>query len=214
MRDSWTRAWLAAFAVLVAAAALARSRHGTLIRAEEPVLEWLLDGTDTSRWDTAAAFGSPWLVYPGTLALALLALWFSQRVAIAIVGSLALGVIVSLITKAIVARPRPDLVFESDASSFPSLHVVQAGIFWGLLTLVVWWFGAPRLIVQILAEFAIVATLLTAIGRILGGQNWPSDVVGSAIIITLALITAALVFEADAPDKHRTASRSTAPQSV
>lgn len=211
MQNSWTRAWLAALALLVLSGAIARRYHDALLEAEEPVMNWLLDGTDTSRWEAASIFGDPWLVYPGTLILALIAWRFSQIAALTIIGTMAGGVLVSLITKQAVGRVRPDALVEASGPSFPSTYVVQAGIFWGLFTIVVWWLGAPRLVVHIVLELSIVFVLLTAIGRVIAGYHWPSDIVGSAIVISLSLISAAAVMESRGPEHTRLFSRSSAP---
>lgn len=202
MRNTWTRAWLATFIVLVGAAAIARSRHDMLIRVEEPVMDWLLDGTDTSGWARADVLGDPWLVYPGIVILAFIAFWFSRTVAVTLVLTMLFGVVTAMVTKNIVGRPRPEVFEGVTSSSFPSVFVVQAGIFWGLVTLMVWWFRTPRLIWQIVLELTIVAVLLTALGRIIAGYHWPSDAVGSAIVVALSLISAAIVLE-DHPPKRR-----------
>jgi undecaprenyl-diphosphatase len=203
VRNTWTRAWLATFIVLVGASAVARSRHDWLIQAEEPVMDWLLDGTDTSGWARVDFFGDPWLVYPGVVVLAVIAFWFSRAVAATILLTMLFGVVTALVTKNIVGRPRPEVLDGVTSSSFPSLFVVQAGIFWGLVTLMVWWFRTPRLLWQIVLELTIVAVLLTAMGRIIGGHHWPSDAVGSAIVVALALISAAIVLEDHPPRRRR-----------
>lgn len=203
MRNTWTRAWLATFIVLVGAAAIARSRHATLIKVEEPVMDWLLDGTDTSGWARADILGDPWLVYPGIVVLAFVAFWYSRAVAATIVLTMFFGVVTALVTKNIVGRPRPEVFEGVTSSSFPSVFVVQAGIFWGLVTLMVWWFRTPRLIWQIVLELTIVAVILTALGRIIAGYHWPSDAVGSAIVVALALISAAIVLEDHPPQRRR-----------
>ena len=203
MRNTWTRAWLATFIVLVGAAAIARSRHDMLIRVEEPVMDWLLDGTDTSGWARADVLGDPWLVYPGIAVLAFIAFWFSRAVAATIVLTMLFGVVTAMVTKNIVGRPRPEVFEGVTSSSFPSVFVVQAGIFWGLVTLMVWWFRTPRLIWQIVLELTIVAVILTALGRIIAGYHWPSDAVGSAIVVALSLISAAIVLEDHPPQRRR-----------
>ena len=58
-----------------------------------------------------------------------------------------------------------------------------------------WWVRLPRLIVQILIELGVVLTIVVAIRQILSSEIWPSDAIGSALVIGLALITAALVVE-------------------
>ena len=55
----------------------------------------------------------------------------------------------------------------------------------------------PRLVWHIVVEVAVVLTIVVAIRQILSGEIWPSDAVGSALVIALSLISAALVFEAN-----------------
>ena len=211
MRNSWARAWIATFAVLLAIGALARRNNSVLLKVEEPVMDWLLDGTDTSGWKTAEIFGNPWLVYPGTLILAAITYRFSRTVAITIVATMVGGVALSLITKADRRSPPPARRPRCLRIIVPEHHVVQAGIFFGLLTLVLWWFRTPRLLVQIVFELSIVAVLLTAIARVVGGYHWPSDVLGAAVVVALSLISAAVILELRAPERTSTVSRSSSP---
>ena len=196
MRNTWARAWLAATVLLIAASAIARGRHSTLLEVEEPVMDWLLDGTDTSGWERAATLSSPWLIIPGTILLVLGAVFVERKVAAAIVATSIFAPLLTSFVADIVERPAPEPSF---AYSFPSAEIVQTGVFWGLVVLVMWWIGAPRLVWQIALELAIVITLLVSINLVVSGENWPSDVVGSAIVIAVALIPAAIVFEAFAP---------------
>ncbi len=197
MRDTWARAWLAATALLVAASAIAKGRHDTLLRVEEPVMDWLLDGTDTSGWDRTAIFGSTWLVVGGTLLLAIGAFFLERRVAIAIIITSGLATALAMFVRGVVERPTP--LGDATAGSFPSLELVQTGVFWGLIVLGLWWVGAPKLVWQIGLEVAIVITLLVAIRLIVTGEIWPSDAVGSAIVVAVSLILSAIVFEAFPP---------------
>jgi membrane-associated phospholipid phosphatase len=208
MRNSWARAWLAAGVLLVAAAAIARRQHDLLLKVEEPVMDWLLDGTDTSIWDRAEVFGASWLVIGGTILLAVVALFLEKRVALAILITSGLGYALSNFVSDVVSRPAPR--DELEAGTFPSTTVVQAGVFWGLVVLVFWWVGAPRLVWQILVELAIILTMVVSIRLIVSGQIWPSDAVGSAIAIAITLITAAIVLEAY-PPKLPTRKPDTAP---
>lgn len=197
MRSTWARAWLAATALLVAASALARGRHDTLLTVEEPVMDWLLDGTDTSGWDRTAIFASPWLIITGTILLTVGAFFLERRVAMAILATSVLAPVVAIVVRNVVERPAP--LEDSTVGSFPSVELVQTGVFWGLLILTLWWIGVPKLAWQIGLELAIVMTLLVAIRLIVTGEIWPSDAAGSAIVIAVSLIMAAMVFEACSP---------------
>jgi membrane-associated phospholipid phosphatase len=197
MRNSWARAWLAAIILLVAASAIAQGQHARLLKVEEPVMDWLLDDTDASGWERAATLGAPWLIITGTVLLTLIALFLEWRVGIAVVVATLFGWLLSSVVQNIVERPTPTAggTFES----FPSTTIVQTGVFWGLVVLMLWWVGAPKLVWQIVLELAIVATLLVSVDLILSGEHWPSDAVGSALVISVSLITAAIVFEALPP---------------
>lgn len=197
MRNTWARAWIAACVLLLAASVIARGRHDTLLEVEEPVMDWILDGTNTSGWERASALASSWLVIPGTILLALVAFFLDRRVALMIVVSSAFATILANVVGNVVDRTPPSE--ELAGSSFPSLDLVQAGVFWGLIVLTIWWIGAPRLVWQIALELAIVVVLLVAIGQIVSGQIWPSDAVGSMLVVAISLIMAAVVFESFAP---------------
>jgi membrane-associated phospholipid phosphatase len=197
MRNSWARAWLAAIILLVAASAIAQGQHARLLEVEEPVMEWLLDDTDASGWERAATLGAPWLIIAGTILLAVVAMFLQWRVGIAVVVASLLGWVLSSVVQNIVERPTPTA--GAAVESFPSTTIVQTGVFWGLVVLMLWWVGAPKLVWQIVLELAIVATLLVSVDLILSGEHWPSDAVGSALVIAVSLITAAIVFEALPP---------------
>ncbi len=168
-----------------------------LLKVEEPVMEWLLDGTDTSIWDRASIFSASWLLIVGTILLAAIGFFLEIRAGIAIIVTSIFGFVLTRLVVNIVGRvgPQEDL----DVGTFPSETVAHAGVFWGLVVLMFWWVGAPKLIWQIVLELAIVITLLVSIRLIVNGEIWPSDAVGSAIVIAVSLITAAIVLEANPP---------------
>lgn len=204
MRNSWARAWLAATLLLFAASAMAKNRHDTLLRVEEPVMEWLLDGTDTTGWERVAFLGSPWLILPGTILLVIVSGIFDRRVGASVIITSALGSIIAIVTRNIVDRAGP--LDDAATGSFPSLEVAQTGTFWGLVVLTAWWLGAPKLVWQVMLELSIVATILVSINLIVSGQHWPSDAIGSIIVVAVALIFASICFEAFARPRDRMTS--------
>ena len=201
MRPSWTRAWLATLVILIAAAAIARNRHAELVEVEQRVLDWLLEDTDTTFWDAANALGAPALAWIAVAVMSLVTLKFDRMVAAVFPLTMAFGVGVALATRALVERPRPASA-SAATTSFPSLTVVYAGLWLGLMVLLLWWFGIPRLVWQIATEAAIVLVLATAIAQIVGGEHWPSDTVGSAVVMTFALIGSAVVLESRSRPKE------------
>ena len=195
MPSTWIRAWISAAGLIIAAAVVARNRVEWLLAVEEPVIDWVLDGTDTSRWDPAAIISSPALLIIGTIAMVVVGIIFEWRIALAVVITTLLGTILTLLLSGIVQRvpPRQDV----EVGSFPSLAVVQTGVFWGLIVLMLWWLKLPRLLWQIVIEIGVVLTLIVSVRLILNGEIWPSDAIGSVLVIGLSLITAAIVFEAN-----------------
>lgn len=195
MRNSWARAWIAAVGLLVAASVVVRNRTSMLLKVEEPVMEWLLDGTDTSIWDGASVFSGTWLLIAGTVVLAIVGFALDLRVGIAVVLTSILARVLTSLVGGLVGRQAPQEGLE--AGTFPSAEVVNTGVFWGLVVVMLWWVGAPKLVWQIVLEVSIVITLVVSIRLIVSGQVWPSDALGSTIVIALSLITAAVVFESN-----------------
>lgn len=195
MRNSWTRAWLATLLVLVGSSALVRSRHTTIIKAEDLVMDWILEGTDVSGWGRLDVLGSLGLIIPATVILAVVMMLFNRVAGLTLLLTLFFGIVLGRLVKNFVGRPRPTIIDGVETSSFPSQLVVQAGVFWGLVALAAWWFGAPRLLWQIVVEACVVLVLLIAVGRVVQGYSWPSDMVGSALVAALALVSGAIILE-------------------
>ena len=197
MRTSWARAWIAAVGLLAAASAIARTRNSVLLSVEKPVMDWLLDGTDTTIWDRTAVFSADWLLIGGTIMIALIGFLLEIRVGIAVVVTSLFTLVLTQLVSSIVGRTSPQ--GETGTWSFPDPTIAHTGVFWGLVVLLLWWVGTPKLIWQIVLELAVVMTLLVSIRLIVAAQIWPSDAAGSAIIIAVALITTAIVLEANPP---------------
>lgn len=197
MRSSWIRAWIAAAGLLVAAGVVVRNRTSMLLKVEEPVMTWLLDGTDTSIWDRTEMFSASWLIIGGTIVFAIAGFALDMRVGIAVIVTTLFARILTSLVGNLVGRVSP--LEGAEGSSFPSGEIVNTGVFWGLVVLMLWWVGAPKLAWQIILEISIAITLVVSIRLIVAGEVWPSDALGSTIVIALSLITAALVFEANAP---------------
>ena len=194
MRNNWARAWLTAAGSIVLAVVIAKSRERWLLNVEQPVVEFLLDGSDASIWERASIFSSWELIIPGTILLVLVAAWLEVRVAFAIVTTTVFAYAVTGMIGSLVARVGPG---GDTTGTFPSLDVVQASVFWGLVVMMFWWVGSPKLLWHIILELSIVVTLLVAIRGIANGDFWPSDAVGGILVGSLTLITTAIVFEAN-----------------
>ena len=191
MRNSWIRAWIATAGLLVAAAVLVRDQSGAFLKVEEPVMTWLLDGTDTSIWDRAAFFSSSTLLIAGTIVLAIIGFILQVRVGVTVIVTSLLGYFLSIFVRGVAGRPGP--IPEVTEASFANTEIVQTGVFWGLVVMMLWWVGAPKLVWQVVLEISIVIALVVAIRLVVAGEIWPSDAVGSVIVIVLSLVTAAAV---------------------
>lgn len=206
MRNSWIRAWIATAGLLAAAAVLVRDQSSLFLRVEEPVMTWLLDGTDTSIWDRAEFFSNSTLLVGGTILLVIIGFVLSIRVGLALIVTSILGYMLSIFVRGFASRPGP--IQENIDPTFANTEIVQTGVFWGLVVMMLWWVGAPKLVWQVVLEISIVITLVVSIRLIVAGEIWPSDAVGSAIVVALSLVTAAAVLEAN-PAKLPTRNRET-----
>ncbi len=201
MTNSWTRAWLAALASIVLAVVITTSREEWLLRVEGPVMDWLLDGTDTSIWDRSEILSSWLVILPGTLLLAAIVVRKEWRVSGAIVATTLLAYALTGVISSFVGRIGPTA---ETTGTFPSFAVVRSAVFFGLIVLTAWWVGAPKLVWHVLLELATVLTLIVSIREVINGEIWPSDALGAGLIALLTLISAAILFEANlAPLKER-----------
>ncbi len=194
MTNSWTRAWLATVGAIILAVVVTRTREVWLLNVERPVMDWLLDGTDTAIWDRAEILSDWRIIIPGTIFLAIVAFFLEKRVALAIVATTIFSYALAELIGATVGRVSPTGEL---TGTFPNFTVVQSAVFFGLVVLMTWWVGAPKLVWHVVLELAVVMTLLVAIRQVVSGDIWPSDAIGSALVATLALITAAAVLEAN-----------------
>jgi undecaprenyl-diphosphatase len=136
------------------------------------------------------------------LAVAVPLLAGAWRVALLIDFTL-IGDLVTFVVKSVVGRPRPTLeqvlVYGHDVNpSFPSGHVVQYVVFFGILAYLSWEViyssrGAWRLLGG--ALFAVCIALIGLVGpsRVYLGAHWPTDVIGGYLIgagLLLVLIAA------------------------
>ncbi len=214
MRNNWTRAWLTALSALVLFVIVAHSRELWLLNVEQPVVDFVLDGTDTSIWEQASVLSSLSLIVPGTIVLALVALFLEKRIALVVIVSSIFAYALAGMIGSLVARVSPS---SETTGTFPSIEVVQSSVFFGLVVLMFWWVGAPKLLWHIVLELSVVLTLLVSIRGITAGDFWPSDALGGVLVAGLTLITTAIAFEANPakipvrkPRKARSAAKSVA----
>jgi undecaprenyl-diphosphatase len=180
---------IGAVAILAALAVLARLANHTLLSWDKPVRRVILR-IDLAPFPTILHwlkyFGDRYVLAPVTIVLAI-AIWDRCRqTSAALVAALPLGLIVELLIKLGIARPRPSGAVGLN-SSFPSGHVVAGVGFWGLIPLVVLVFTARLWAwrVGVVAQFVIALGL--GLSRVYSGAHWPSDVVSGYVVGALIL---------------------------
>ena len=136
MRTSWARAWIAAVGLLAFASAIARTRNAMLLKVEQPVMDWLLDGTDTTIWDRAEIFSGDRLLIGGTILLAIIGFVLEIRVGIAVIITSLFTLVLTQLVSSIVGRTSPK--GEANGWSFPDPTIAHTGVFWGLVVLLLW----------------------------------------------------------------------------
>lgn len=124
--------------------------------------------------------------------------WLQGRRATAgfILLSVGSGLALSSLAKALIDRPRPDLVPHGShvyTASFPSGHSMMAAVTWLTLALILAR-GFPRKSLKLyVVSLAVVVTLAVGISRVYLGVHWPTDVLaGWAAGASWALACAAL----------------------
>lgn len=115
--------------------------------------------------------------------------WESVVAIIAAVFSTALNVFI----KDVIQRPRPtsDLVkvFTTlNSYSFPSGHVMFYLGFFGFIWFLVFSLLKPSVIRSVLLIVLGILVALVGVSRVYLGEHWPSDVLGSYLLGTLALV--------------------------
>jgi undecaprenyl-diphosphatase len=139
--------------------------------------------------------GGPGGVYTQTAAV-LLVLLLNYRAWLLAVAATAGGVWYSWIVN-FVERPRPALpqvlqiTEHPGATSFPSGHVIFLAISLSMVMLCVGYRYLPARLRPLGWALVIAAILLIGISRVYAGVHWPTDVLGSMLIVTawMSLVT-------------------------
>ncbi|MFC8731514.1 phosphatase PAP2 family protein [Luteimicrobium sp. NPDC057192] len=188
-RTAW---WLAGAAALVFVAVLVQVATGTgLAHADEPVLAWFVAHRTPAATHVMTVvtelFGA--VVLPAAVAVGCLAWWWWSRDwwrPALLAAAMALQAVLSLVLKAVIARPRPpDLTQTVPGAvvthSFPSGHTMAAATLTTALVCLLgaargrsaaWWWAA--------SSGAVVMTALVATSRLYLGYHFLTDVVAGA----------------------------------
>lgn len=141
--------------------------------------------------DLTALGGIGLLVLVSLIATTFLWVLGNPRQAMLLLFAITGGLILSLITKSLFDRPRPDLVPHGSyvyTKSFPSGHAMLATVVYMTLGAVLSEFVRPFRLKVFLLSTAIAVTLAVGLSRVYLGVHWPTDVVaGWALGSTWAL---------------------------
>lgn len=174
--------------VLTASAAFG---HGLLLVVDRPVSEALRrdELLVVLRWITEA--GSPTSVAIVSL-VAAAALWpLCRAFAMALPLTVATGILADVGLKLLVDRPRPtDPEIGTSLASFPSGHVIQATIVFGLLVPALYLVTGRVVVFWSSTALFVVMTGGVALSRLSLGAHWPTDVLASFLIGASLLLAA------------------------
>ncbi|MGH9279886.1 MAG: phosphatase PAP2 family protein [Acidimicrobiales bacterium] len=167
--------------------------------ANEDLLAWdapvrdaireIHSGWYTSSLDVTNRLGSRWLIAVLTVPMVVVAWPRCRQLAVVLAVALPAGLVLELVLKAVVDRPRPALA-AGFGSSFPSGHVLAAVAFWGLVPPWVFLVSRRRWMWVVSAAVAGVIVVTVGLSRIYVGAHWPSDVVGGYLCGAVFLVAA------------------------
>ncbi len=146
--------------------------------------------------------GDGWIPAVPVVAIAVICAFQKKWLEAAFVIGTMSSVLLAGVLKVLVGRPRPptfamnpfDLFPLTDRFAYPSGHVLFFVVFYGFLSYLSWKLLAGR---ARWISVSVCAALVVLIGpsRILLGEHWASDVIGSYIIGALWLIILILLYQ-------------------
>jgi undecaprenyl-diphosphatase len=155
--------------------------------------------------DVTALGGFTVLTLVTAVAFAILMLLGRRTQAWILAGSVVLAQVFAEATKAIVHRPRPDLVPQRDlvySTSFPSGHALMTPVVYLTLAAIIA-AGHPRLAIKaILLIGAAILVVLVGVSRVYLGVHWPSDVLAGWTIGAMIALAASVLLSTSAPRQN------------
>jgi membrane-associated phospholipid phosphatase len=139
----------------------------------------------------AERLGRTGVVVPVSIIAAVIFRRSAPRLALGFPIAVATGLVVNVLLKVVVDRPRPASPAVGTAlPSYPSGHVIQAVLLAVMVTAVAHeWFRSRTVTLVVATLFGAGATL-TAGHRVVYAAHWPSDVIGGVLIAaTIAVVT-------------------------
>jgi len=177
--------------------------HGPVGRWDEQVEDWFVTQR-TSSWNAITSVGTTigstlTVLAVAIVTVAVLALRKLWREIGLIVIALFVEVSTFLITTIIVNRPRPtvpQLDPSPPTSSFPSGHTAAAIALWISLAIVITMHVRNRFVRLVVWIVAVGLPVFVSFSRLYRGMHHPTDVAGSLILGTGAVVTALLAVRA------------------
>lgn len=126
------------------------------------------------------------------------------RAALAVAFSLGGAMLITVLVKLLVARPRPPVEHLQTVTSwsFPSGHAIQASAFWFSLVFAMRAARASPKLTRVAAGVALVIVLAVAASRVYLGVHYPSDVVAGLLLGTgWAIYVSLCSWEPESPFK-------------
>lgn len=204
------RPWLlvAAVAGAVLLTGLAAVAHEQLLWVDRPVARVLHrdELVGTLRWVTEG--GAPTSAVIVSL-VGLLLLWrFCRAFALALPGATLAGVAADVGLKVLVGRPRPDFaVIGTSLGSFPSGHVIQVTVAFGLLAPALYLVTGSRQVFRFALGLFGAMVVGVAASRVALGAHWPTDALGGFLIGAVILLGAELLVSSRWAARHCRACR-------
>lgn len=133
--------------------------------------------------------GSRWLLVALTMPMAVAAWRRCRQLAVVLLAALPVGLVLELLLKAVIDRPRPPMGVGFGAS-FPSGHVIAAVAFWGLVPFWTYLVSRDRRAWEAAAIIALLVAAGVGVSRVYLGAHWPSDVVAGYLAGSMLLLGA------------------------
>ena len=197
---------LAGFAVVTAIVAA-----GVTIPFDRPVLDALHGlGQYMEVWRDVSASANLPLIAIGVGIVVWLIWRHHVAEAVIVVVLLALITAGSELVKQVVARPRPPGFVNGELGvvySYPSGHILEATVIYGIIAVLVWRSSLPRAVRLILPVLFAAILGLIAVSRVAVGAHYPSDVLGGFLagmgFLALFVIATELLRRREATKRDR-----------
>lgn len=135
--------------------------------------------------DVTALGGNGFVFLLAAVVLGHLALEGQRRLAVYLIASLFGGVVLSLLLKSWIDRPRPDLVTHGQVvmtQSFPSMHSTMATVCFLTIAIVLGRSTKNLLQRSYLTGVGLTLALLVGFSRVYLGVHWPTDVIAGWVL--------------------------------